>query len=179
MNKTKILGVIDMQNDFIDGVLGTKEAVVIVDKVVEKIKNFEGTIFATLDTHYDNYLDTQEGKKLPVPHCIKMSDGWLINDKIREALIEKNCKFIEKETFGSQRLATKIGEIDYHTEIESIELVGVCTDICVVSNAIILKNEFPEIEIIVDASCCAGVTSEKHKFALETMKSCQIEVIGE
>ena len=170
----KVLVVVDMQNDFVSGALGTKEAVGIVDKVAAKIESFEGRIFATLDTHHQDYLDTAEGKKLPVPHCLKDSDGWLLNEKIMYALSEKNYRTIEKETFGSIRLAEEIGRILEEREVQ-VELVGLCTDICVVSNALLLKAAMPEIPIRVDASCCAGVTPDSHKAALLTMRMCQIE----
>lgn len=174
----KVLVVVDMQNDFIDGALGTEEAVHIVDRVVSKIKNFDGKIFATLDTHGHNYMQTSEGKKLPVPHCMKMTNGWLLHTKVLEALSEKDYQLIEKKTFGSMELADEIRRIADHDEID-IELVGLCTDICVVSNAILLKACLPEAGITVDAGCCAGVTPESHHAALTTMKSCQIDVIGE
>ncbi len=170
----KVLVVVDMQNDFVSGALGTKEAVGIVDKVAAKIESFEGRIFATLDTHHQDYLDTAEGKKLPVPHCLKDSDGWLLNEKIMYALSEKNYRTIEKETFGSIRLAEEIGRILEEREIQ-VELVGLCTDICVVSNALLLKAYFPEMPVSVDASCCAGVTPGSHEAALETMRMCQID----
>lgn len=170
----KVLVVVDMQNDFVSGALGTKEAVGIVDKVAAKIESFEGRIFATLDTHHQDYLDTAEGKKLPVPHCLKDSDGWLLNEKIMYALSEKNYRTIEKETFGSIRLAEEIGRILEEREVQ-VELVGLCTDICVVSNALLLKAYFPEMPVSVDASCCAGVTPGSHEAALETMRMCQID----
>lgn len=173
----KVLVVVDMQNDFVDGVLGTKEAVAIVDKVAEKIQNFEGKIFATLDTHGPNYLETAEGKKLPVPHCICDTDGWLLNHKVMCALSDKDYRTIEKYTFASMNLAEEIRRLQYNEEI-AVELVGLCTDICVVSNALLLKAYFPEMSISVDAGCCAGVTPETHKAALETMKMCQIDVVG-
>ena len=163
-----ILIVVDMQNDFIDGALGTKEAAAIVPKVEEKIRNFDGKVFFTRDTHETYYLETQEGKKLPVIHCIKGTDGWQI---IPELEVE-GCEYIDKPTFGWLNW----GGLGEHDEIE---LVGVCTDICVVSNALILKAMYPEAVISVDAGCCAGVTPEKHEAALETMKSCQIDVWGE
>jgi nicotinamidase-related amidase len=170
------LVVIDMQRDFITGALGTKEARAIVDNVVNKINSFDGQIVVTLDTHQDNYLDTQEGKKLPIPHCIEQTDGWLLNNKIREALKNKeNVAFIKKEAFGSGSLPYKI----FYGDGDRTIIVGVCTDICVVSNALLLKAILPEAEIIVDASCCAGTTPEKHLAALEVMKSCQIDIIGE
>ena len=170
----KVLVVVDMQNDFVSGALGTKEAVGIVDKVAAKIESFEGRIFATLDTHHQDYLDTAEGKKLPVPHCLKDSDGWLLNEKIMYALSEKNYRTIEKETFGSIRLAEEIGRILEEREVQ-VELVGLCTDICVVSNALLLKAYFPEMPVSVDASCCAGVTPGSHEAALETMRMFQID----
>lgn len=174
----KVLVVVDMQNDFIDGSLGTKEAVGIVDNVVEKIKAFNGKIFATLDTHYDNYLTTSEGKKLPVEHCVRMTNGWLINSSVLKAMSGKNYKTIEKKTFGSIKLVNEICRLKRNGDVE-VELLGLCTDICVVSNALLLKANFPEMKISVDASCCAGVTTELHNAALSTMKSCQIDVIGE
>ena len=171
----KILIVVDMQKDFVDGVLGTKEAVGIVDNVVAKINGFDGDIIATYDTHYDNYMDTQEGKKLPVPHCIKDTEGWKLNDKVQEALDTKGFKAVCKPTFGSVDLVNVIKE--YDIESTELELVGLCTDICVVSNALLLKANFPEMKISVDGNCCAGVTVEKHLAALETMRSCQIDVM--
>ncbi len=174
----KILVVVDMQNDFVDGALGTKEAVGVVDNVVSKIKDFDGKIIATLDTHQHNYLETSEGKKLPVPHCIRMTNGWLLNEKVLNALSEKDYKIVEKKTFGSTKLVNEIRRIKGNEEIE-IEFVGLCTDICVVSNALLLKAYFPQVKMIVDANCCAGVTPESHKAALTTMKMCQIDVIGE
>ncbi len=174
----KILIVVDMQKDFVDGALGTAEAVAIVNNVAEKIENFDGDIYVTYDTHFENYMDTSEGKNLPVPHCIKGTEGWKLNDKVQEALILKKYEEIEKITFGSVDLPEIIkGKYDVN-DIE-IELVGLCTDICVVSNALLLKANFPEIAVKVDAACCAGVTPESHNAALVTMKMCQINVIGE
>ena len=173
----KILVVVDMQRDFVDGSLGTKEALGIVDNVVSKIEGFEGRIFATLDTHGPDYLETAEGKKLPVPHRIKDSEGWLLNEKVMYALSEKNYRTIEKETFGSTKLAEEIGRVAAGGEVE-IQLVGLCTDICVVSNALLLKAHFPEACISVDAACCAGVTPKTHEAALETMRMCQIDILG-
>lgn len=174
----KVLVVVDMQNDFVDGALGTKEAVGIVENVVSKIKDFDGKIFATLDTHEDNYMETSEGKKLPVPHCIRMTDGWLLNEKVKLALADKDYKTIEKGTFGSTQLVNEIQRLKGEDEIQ-IEFIGLCTDICVVSNVLLLKAYFPEVKMTVDAGCCAGVTPESHKAALVTMKMCQIDVIGE
>lgn len=165
--------VVDMQKDFVDGALGTKEAVAIVDNVAEKIKNFDGEIFVTYDTHFEDYMETSEGKNLPVPHCIKDTEGWQLNEKVAEALKDKEYTAIEKITFGSVDLPDFVEE---KTEGEnfSAELIGLCTDICVVSNALLLKANFPEAEISVDSSCCAGVTPETHEAALTTMKMCQI-----
>lgn len=171
----KVLIVVDMQKDFVDGALGTKEAVAIVDNVAAKIKDFEGDIIATYDTHDENYMNTQEGKMLPVPHCIKATEGWQLDKKVQAALEEKEYKTVCKPTFGSVDLVEMIRV--YDTENTEIELIGLCTDICVVSNALLLKANFPEMKLSVDASCCAGVTPEKHEAALETMRSCQIEVV--
>ena len=169
-----VLIVVDMQKDFVDGALGTKEAVSIVDNVVAKIKEFDGDVLATYDTHGENYMDTQEGKKLPVPHCIKGTEGWKLDKKVQEALDEKGFTEVYKPTFGSVDLVEMIRK--YDVENTQIQLIGLCTDICVVSNALLLKANFPEMNISVDAACCAGVTPEKHLAALETMSSCQIEV---
>ncbi len=174
----KFLVVVDMQKDFVDGSLGTKEAVAIVPNVVEKINQFEGEIFVTYDTHFDNYLDTSEGKMLPVPHCLKGTEGWKLDAKVAEALEGKKYTEVEKITFGSVDLPDMIFKAAGNEDF-SIELVGLCTDICVVSNTLILKANYPEKEIIVDASCCAGVTPESHNAALTTMKMCQINIIGE
>lgn len=174
----KVLVVVDMQNDFVDGTLGTKEAVDIVENVVNKINDFDGKILATLDTHQSNYMETSEGKKLPVIHCIRMTNGWLLNEDIMKALDGKDYKTIEKRTFGSTKLVNEIRRIKGNDDIE-IEFVGLCTDICVVSNVLLLKAYFPEVKMTVDASCCAGVTLDSHKAALDTMKMCQIDVIGE
>lgn len=172
----KVLVVIDMQNDFINGSLGTNEACEIVDNVEKKIKSYPAeNIYATRDTHFENYSETNEGRNLPVIHCIKNTKGWQINDKVAMAL--RGATIIDKPTFGSLELAEILKEENEREEIE-IELVGLCTDICVVSNALILKALMPEINISVDSKCCAGVTPESHRAALETMKMCQIEVIG-
>ena len=172
----KVLIVVDMQKDFVDGALGTKEAIDIVDNVVAKIKEFEGDLIATYDTHGENYMDTQEGKNLPVPHCIRGTEGWKLNQKVQAALDEKGYKEVYKKTFGSVDLVEMIRK--YDMDNTQIELVGLWTDICVVSNALLLKANFPEIKISVDATCCAGVTPQKHLAALETMRSCQIHVMG-
>lgn len=174
----KILIVVDMQNDFIDGALGTKEAEAIVDNVVNKINGFDGEIYVTMDTHFDNYMETSEGKSLPIPHCIKDTNGWQLNSKVKEALEKKKYLVVEKLTFGSIALPRLITN-EFGLDELDIELIGLCTDICVASNALILKASFPEANMTVDASCCAGVTIEKHNAALETMKSCQINVVNE
>jgi len=170
----KILVVVDMQNDFIDGALGTKEAVGIVPNVVEKIRNFEGEkIIFTRDTHEENYMETQEGKNLPVPHCIRGTKGWELNPEIE--VLRKDDAF-DKPSFGSMELGAYLKEQE---DVESVEFIGLCTDICVISNVMITKAALPEVSVIVDASCCAGVTPESHKNALEAMKMCQVKIIGE
>lgn len=171
----KVLIVVDMQNDFIDGALGTKEAVAIVPNVEKKIAEFEGDVIYTQDTHFEDYMETQEGKKLPVPHCIKGTEGWKLAPGILALCEAKNSRTIEKITFGSKELPGLLKE-NYPEGPDEIELVGLCTDICVISNAMLLKAWFPEVKITVDRSCCAGVTSESHKNALEAMKMCQINI---
>ncbi len=173
----KVLIVVDMQNDFVDGALGTKEAEAVVARVVQKIMQSEGRILATMDTHEHDYLETAEGKKLPVPHCIRQTDGWQLNAKVRQALEEKDYELIEKETFGCVGLVEKIGRMLQENNGLEAELIGLCTDICVVSNALLLKAHFPQMRIQVDADCCAGVTPKTHQAALETMKMCQIDVV--
>lgn len=172
----KVLVVVDMQKDFIDGALGTKEAVAIVPKVEEKIRGFQGKIYFTRDTHQENYLETQEGRNLPVAHCIQGTDGWEIHPDL-EAL--RTGEAIDKVTFGSVDLARKLVEDQEKEGIESITFVGLCTDICVISNAMLVKAFLPEVPLVVDASCCAGVTPVSHQRALESMKTCQITVENE
>ena len=175
----KILVVIDMQNDFIDGALGTPEAAAIVENVKAKILSYpKENVFATRDTHHQYYMDTQEGRNLPVPHCIRGTDGWQIRPEIAELIFPDHI--IDKPTFGSTQLA-KLMEVLERREEDGIEieLVGLCTDICVVSNALLLKASMPETPISCDASCCAGVTPAKHEAALETMRSCQIRIIND
>ena len=174
----KLLVVVDMQKDFVDGALGSNEALAIVDNVVEKIENFDGDIIVTYDTHPENYMETQEGKNLPVPHCIKGTAGWELDSKVQEAVNKKNYKAIEKPTFGSIELPEYI-KANYNPDEIEIELIGLCTDICVVSNALLMKANFLETKVSVDASCCAGVTPDSHNAALTTMKMCQVNVIGE
>ncbi len=168
MKKTLI--VVDMQKDFVDGALGTKEAVAIVENVKKKIAAYQAEgaeIIFTRDTHQADYMNTNEGKHLPVEHCIEGTDGW----QLWEGLEVSGATIIDKPTFGYLNWA------DY--KLEEVEMIGLCTDICVVSNALIIKAVFPEIKVTVDASCCAGVTPESHAAALTTMKMCQVEVIGE
>ena len=173
----KILIVVDMQNDFIDMALGTKEAVAIVEKVKEKIASYPlENIIVTLDTHSENYLQTQEGRFLPVEHCIRHTEGWQLSSELAPMLIR--ARVFEKPTFGSVQLAEELKALSETEELE-LELVGLCTDICVISNALVLKSVMPEVRITVDASCCAGVTPQKHQAALETMRSCQIVVVNE
>lgn len=167
--------VVDMQKDFVDGALGSAEAVAIVPNVVRKIKAFEGDIFATFDTHFDNYMQTAEGKNLPVPHCIKDTDGWQLDKNVAEALANRPYTAVEKHTFGSVDLPKLIADAAQGEDF-TLELVGLCTDICVVSNALLLKAAFPEAPIAVDAACCAGVTPQAHEAALATMQSCQINI---
>lgn len=182
---SRILIVVDMQNDFIDGILGTKEAQAIIPNVVAKISSYENDyVIYTMDTHDNNYLSTQEGKNLPVTHCVSPSHGWTLNNKISQAInqidtCERDVKAIyevQKGTFGSLELSDTVSTIAKLGNIDSIELVGVCTGICVISNAIILKNQFPEVPIMVDASCCACVTPESHNTALLAMQMCQIKI---
>lgn len=171
-----ILVVIDMQNDFIDGALGTKEAQAIVTDVADCIKKAldrGDEVIYTRDTHFDNYMDTQEGRNLPVPHCIKGTAGWEIRDELK-ALQSDDTKVFDKLTFGSVELATYLKTVD---GLESVTLIGLCTDICVISNAMVIKANLPETEINVIENCCAGVTPQSHKNALEAMKMCQIKVL--
>ena len=170
----RILLVIDMQNDFIDGALGTPEAKAIVDRVVKEMKQYPAAdILATRDTHPENYLKTQEGRHLPVVHCVKGTSGWALNDKIAAAL--KGAIVIDKPTFGSKELAERVAALAQDDDLD-ITLVGLCTDICVVSNALLLKTFLPETPIRVIADCCAGVTPESHRAALDTMRMCQIQI---
>lgn len=193
----KVLVVVDMENDFLTGSLRNESAIKIIPNVVKKIEEYKSKrypIFLTRDTHHEDYLDTQEGKKLPVEHCIENTWGWDFCDEVKQAIKGANYVIVDKETFGSLYLSLQIDYklIDYVDELDipyedeektyndiDIEIVGVCTDICVISNAIILKAYYKENKIIVDASCCAGITPESHKNALETMKMCQIEIIND
>ena len=176
----EILVVVDMQKDFVDGALGTKEAVGILPCVVAKIEEYKakgGVILPTLDTHGDNYMDTSEGKNLPVAHCIKGSEGWNLHPTVA-AVLPESARMLEKPTFGSTELVNVVGEYvaQYGEKNVHVELIGICTDICVVSNALLLKANFYEMPISLDSACCAGVTPATHDAALTTMKMCQIAV---
>lgn len=179
----KILIVVDMQNDFVDGALGTKEAQAIVPAVVKKIAAYESDcIYVTRDTHGADYLETQEGKRLPVAHCIRGSQGWALHPAVAAAL-PKEAVLVDKPSFGSPALAHQLAarlqkECGGDASLMEIELVGLCTDICVVSNALLLKAAMPEVKISVDASCCAGVTPESHSAALTTMGMCQVQILN-
>lgn len=170
----KYLLAIDLQNDFIDGSLGTEEAQQMLRAAIDKIKSFDGEVIFTQDTHPSDYLNTLEGRKLPVEHCIEGTEGWQLNPEI--AALKKDAKIFCKNTFGSLELAEYLKEEYNNGQVEKIELIGLCTDICVVSNALLLKAYMPEVPICVDASCCAGVTKESHLQALNTMTMCQIQV---
>ena len=170
---SKILIVVDMQNDFIDGALGTKEAAAIVPYVKDVIESFDGKVYFTRDTHFENYMETQEGANLPVPHCIKGTDGWQIRAEL-DAL--RKTEAIDKLTFGSSAL---VDVLKAEKDIESITFVGLCTDICVISNVMVVKAFFPEVPLIVDAKGCAGVSPDSHQRALEAMKVCQIKIIND
>ena len=174
----KLLIVVDMQKDFVDGALGSAEAVAMVDNAVEKIEHFDGDIIVTYDTHFDNYMQTQEGSLLPVPHCIKGTDGWKLDRKVQAALDKRPYHTIEKRTFGSVELPEYI-KANYDPKKIEIELIVLCTDICVISNVMLTKAFFPEIPLIVDAKACAGVTPESHQNALAAMKMCQVRIVNE
>jgi len=165
--------VVDMQKDFVSGSLGTPEAKKIVAPVREKILAHQGPVLFTRDTHPEWYLDTQEGKHLPVPHCIYKTENWEIIPELSD--LTKDAPIIDKPAFGSMVLAAMLTE--KKDEIDSVELIGLCTDICVISNALIIKAALPEVPVRVDSACCAGVTPEKHQAALEVMRSCQIEIL--
>lgn len=171
----KALVVIDMQNDFITGVLGNEECRTVVPQVVKRVQEATADgidIIFSQDTHQENYLSTQEGRKLPVPHCIQNTEGWKIIPELAETAVQKGIVFT-KETFGSSAIAEYIKEQHY----DEVELIGVCTDICVISNAMVIKAFVPEAEIAVNESCCAGVTPQSHQTAIEAMKACQINIL--
>lgn len=172
-----LLLIIDMQKDFIDGSLGTREAEAIVAAVVKRAEEFEGTLIFTRDTHTTDYRNTAEGKKLPVEHCIEGTPGWELHPLLEALRVKRNALVFDKLTFGSKELALALEEAHNTRGIRSITLCGLCTDICVISNALLLKAFLPEVPIQVDASCCAGVTPQSHANALEAMRSCQIEIL--
>lgn len=172
----KVLVVVDMQNDFIDGALGSDQAQAILPYVIEKVKGFDGPILFTRDTHEEGYLETQEGKNLPVPHCIRNTEGWEIQEDL-EALRTREA--IDKPSFGSTELPKRLKELNNQDPIEKITFLGLDTDICVISNALITKAFFPEIPVVVDAKGCAGVTPQSHQTALDAMKACQITIENE
>ncbi len=174
----KVLVIVDMQNDFIDGALANKEALASVDKICDLIRNFKGLIVFTRDTHDKNYLETKEGKNLPIVHCLKDTYGWQINSKIyNEAEKNKNAtiKIVDKTSFGS--IKTLYEEIELNGKPSEILLCGTCTDICVISNALILKAYYPEVKMAIVKECSSGLTIDKHNAALDVMSSCQIEII--
>ena len=168
-----ILIVVDMQNDFIDGALETPEAVAIVPNVKKKIQEFEGVVLFTRDTHESNYLQTQEGRNLPVPHCIRGTYGWQIREELDEL---RTTEPIDKVTFGSSQLGPVLSQMNSEEPVGSITFIGLCTDICVISNVMIAKAFLPEVPIIVDAACCAGVSRQSHENALKAMEVCQVQV---
>ena len=176
----RALIVVDMQNDFVSGVLGTAEARAIEANVVKTILEFDGSIYFTLETHEEDYLKTQEGARLPVKHCVAGTDGWSPTAAVWMALMEKQAAdeahMVCKETFGSRDLPFRLYD-DLGRDIDEILLIGVCTDICVISNALLLKAFFPETRILIDSACCAGVTPESHRTALDAMRACQIDVL--
>lgn len=195
----KVLIAVDMQNDFIDGALGTPEAQAIVVPVEKKIREFDGLVILTRDTHQENYLTTQEGRNLPVEHCIQGTDGWeispavmeaaraqarmqdeVLEDDTEEAAVELEFEpvIFDKPAFGSMELGIALAKCNEEEPVESVELVGLCTDICVISNAMIVKASLPEVPVFVDASCCAGVTPESHQRALAAMEACQIRILN-
>lgn len=173
----EILVVVDMQFDFVYGSLGTEQAKSIVPALVKKINDFDGQVIYTLDTHGQNYLQTQEGRSLPVSHCIKGTKGHEIIEELQSTKHFGHALFFEKNTFGSTQLSEYLLQLSKKEKIDKITFVGVCTDICVISNVLMTKAHFTEVPISVDASCCAGVTPQKHESALDVMNSCQIEVI--
>lgn len=171
-----ILVVVDMQKDFTYGALRNEDAIGIIGNVADKIRKHEGEVIFTLDTHGEDYMDTQEGRKLPVPHCIEGTDGWKLVEEIDALYRAGNYQAYQKETFGCIKLAEDLAKMHEQKPIDCVELVGICTDICVVSNAMLIKAALPNVTIRIDASCCAGVTKDSHDIALKAMAGCQIEV---
>lgn len=174
----KVLVVVDMQNDFITGSLGSSQAQSIVKKVAEHIEGFDGQVVFTRDTHYENYTETREGRALPVIHCIEGSFGWELEKSIKKLQLSGDYPVFDKITFGSKRMADFLLYLNKLQKIDEVTVIGLCTDICVISNAFLIQAYLPEATIVVDASCCAGVTEESHKTALNAMRNCQIKIIG-
>lgn len=172
MNKNKLLVVVDMQNDFIDGALGSPAARSIVDKVCKKIDGWDGRVLFTMDTHYDDYLDTVEGLHIPVEHCINDTHGWELHPDIQERYSGDSFR-VYKDSFGSSELANVISFLD----INEVQFVGLCTDICVVSNALLVRSMCPGVKVSVDASCCAGTSKEAHDAALLVMEKCCVDIV--
>jgi len=177
--KKQMLIVVDVQNDFVTGSLGTPEACKMLPALVDKVKHFSGAIWMTQDSHSEDYLNTQEGRMLPVSHCMTGTEGWKLVEELEHLREQKDIPVYRKPCFGSTKLVEDLKEKYEKGEVEMVELVGLCTDICVISNALMIKAAMPELPVSVDASCCAGVTPEKHKAALEVMRSCQVIVKGE
>ena len=173
----KILVVIDMQNDFTYGALKNQDAIDVIPLIEKKLSSYDGEVYFTMDTHGDDYMNTQEGRKLPVPHCIKGTEGWQIVDSLKKYCEDNNCKVYEKPTFGCVKLAEDIAALYEKETLDEIEFVGVCTDICVISNAMLVKAAVPELTVKIDAACCAGVTKESHATALKAMAGCQMEIL--
>lgn len=172
----RLLVVVDMQNDFTYDALRNEDAIAIIPAVEKKIASYDGEIVFTRDTHGEDYMDTQEGRKLPIVHCIKGTRGWEIVEPLEKLRLSKMCKTIDKPTFGSVELADYVAKQYELGKVDEVELIGVCTDICVISNAMLIKNFLPNLTVKIDASCCAGVSKESHDTALRAMASCQIEV---
>ena len=170
MKMDRVLVVVDVQNDFVSGSLGTPEAVAVLPAVVEKILGFDGRVVYTMDTHGTDYLGTREGRLLPVEHCIECSWGWENPPEVAVALESKEAEMYKKSTFASSEIAEALADTG------SVELIGLCTDVCVISNALMLRSRLPEADIRVDGACCAGTTLEMHRAALDVMRSCQILV---
>ena len=172
--KERYLLVIDVQNDFVNGSLGSDDAQAVLGNIISKVENFDGMVTFTRDTHQTDYLSTQEGKYLPVEHCIEGTEGWELADELKEYAGEHGSIIYDKPSFGNMNLASDIKSLYKLNRLESVEIIGLDTDICVVSNALIIKAAVPELPIYVDTSCCAGSTRERHDAAIEVMKSCQI-----
>ena len=169
----KVLIAVDLQNDFIDGALGTPEAAAMLPAALRRIREFDGPVLFTRDTHGPDYPQTREGRVLPVPHCIVGTDGWQIAPSLRPYAAE----IIDKPTFGSTSLGERLQVMNAQHPIESITLIGLCTDICVISNAMVLRAAFPETEIEILSDCCAGVTPQSHQTALDALRGCQFTIV--